>query len=95
MYSVLQDTLIATYADLVRTFGEPDSEGDGYKTDVEWSITFPSGVIATIYNWKNGRAYCGEAGQPVESITDWRISGSSYDAVFEVTRALDTPPILD
>lgn len=95
MYSSLQGTITATYADLVRTFGEPDSDGDGSKTDVEWDITFPSGVIATIYNWKDGRAYCGEAGLPVESITDWHIGGTSYDAVFEVTRALDTPPVLN
>ena len=87
MYSVLQDTLIATYADLVRTFGEPDSEGDGYKTDVEWSITFPSGVIATIYNWKN----YGVDPAPNEDYR-WHIGGHTSDCAALVQDALGLLP---
>ena len=45
------------YDTLVKVFGEPHSTG-GYtcKTDAEWGFDF-DGVIATIYNWKNGKMY--------------------------------------
>jgi hypothetical protein len=88
MYSSLQGTITATYADLVRTFGEPDSDGDGDKTDVEWDLTFPSGVRAFLYNWKDGRNYCGESGLPIDAITNWHIGGTSIEAVVEVINAL-------
>jgi hypothetical protein len=60
------------YARLAEIFGEPDP-GDGYKTDAEWTLTLPGNIVATIYNWKDGRAYCGAHGTDVEDIHDWHV----------------------
>jgi len=77
----------ATYAQLVDTFGPPTT-GDDYKTDVEWHLLFPDGTVATIYNWKNGPAYCGDAGTPIEELTDWNIGGNSGNALDYIQRIL-------
>jgi hypothetical protein len=71
----LQGYIQTSYADLVGCFGEPTCDGDGYKVDAEWIVTFADGVVATIYNYKTGRNYCGEEGQDVEDITQWHIGG--------------------
>tara|TARA_R100001594_G_scaffold64860_1_gene99186 strand:+ start:1016 stop:1513 length:498 start_codon:yes stop_codon:yes gene_type:complete len=62
------------YSKIVEVFGEPEKTGHD-KTDVEWTILFDDGTTATIYNWKNGRAYCGEDGLEPEQITDWNVGG--------------------
>ena len=79
----------ATYAMLVEAFGEPMT-GDEYKTDVEWNILFRDGTVAAIYNWKNGPAYCGAEGTPVEQITHWNIGGNRGDAVGSVERVIQS-----
>lgn len=72
------------YSRLVELFGPP-GPGCGHKTDAEWVVEFEDGKVATIYNWKNGRAYCGLfAGLPVELITEWSIGGKSQDAADRV-----------
>jgi hypothetical protein len=76
----LKGHITASYAKLVEAFGPPTHDGDGYKTDAEWTLEFEDGTIATIYNWKNGRNYCGAAGMPVEMITEWNIGGHDGDA---------------
>ena len=63
-----------TYDELVKTFGEPIKR-DGYKVDVEWMIENEGGVVATIYNWKNGKNYLGVDGEDVENITEWNVGG--------------------
>ena len=65
--------VICSYDKLVEVFGEP-LEGD-YKTDAEWHLKFSDGQVATIYNWKNGKNYCGDDGIDVEEITTWHIGG--------------------
>ena len=87
-----QDTLIANYADLVDTFGEP-MDGDNYKTDAEWTIRFTVGeteVVATIYNWKNGKNYCGEEdGLDVTEIREWNVGGFDANAPLWVKTAME------
>ena len=85
----LQGYINTSYDDLVACFGEPTSDGDGYKVDAEWELTFEDGTVATIYNWKDGHNYCGEDGMPVECITDWHIGGRSGRAVSHVHSAMD------
>ena len=82
----LQGQITANYDDLVRAFGPPMS-GDDYKTDAEWTVRI-NVTVAAIYNWKNGRSYCGADGIPVEQITQWNIGGRSYAAVELVERLL-------
>lgn len=71
----LEGYIRTSYADLVGCFGEPTCDGDGYKVDAEWVITFADGVVATIYNYKDGPNYCGADGTPVENIREWHIGG--------------------
>jgi hypothetical protein len=71
----LQGHIQTTYAILVATFGEPQGGYDDYKCDCEWNIKFADGVVVSIYNWKNGKNYCGEEGLALEDITEWNIGG--------------------
>ena len=68
-----------SYDQLVEKLGEPD-EVDDYKTDAEWDLKFEDGVIASIYNYKNGRNYLGPRGPAKEDITLWNIGGHSMKA---------------
>lgn len=77
----LQGYVKTTYAKLVECFGKPTCDGDGYKVDAEWIITFADGVVATIYNYKDGRNYCGEEGLAVEDITEWHVGGHNGTGV--------------
>lgn len=87
--SHLQGCITATYAQLVSTFGEPLKEGfDDYKSDAEWLVQFEDGTVATIYNWKNGKNYCGDEGTDTVLITDWHIGGHTSLAVDYVKQVL-------
>lgn len=86
--SHLQGELDISYAELVNTFGEPTGS-DGYKSDAEWKVCFEDGTRATIYNWKNGKNYCGAEGQEVQDITDWHIGGFNEKAVQRIQEALN------
>ena len=68
------------YYDIVSRLGRPQ-DGDGYKVDAEWNIEFDDGTVATLYNWKNGRNYCGEDGLDLHQIDEWHIGGFEKDAV--------------
>lgn len=84
----LQGEVDASYKELCDLFGS-HHDGDGYKVDAEWYVQFEDGTVATIYNWKNGRNYCGESGQDLEQIRDWHIGGSTTAAETQVQIALD------
>lgn len=76
----LQGYITAGYFDLKRLFGKP-TDGDKYKTDAEWEIEFSDGTVATIYNYKDGKNYCGSEGTPKTKITEWNIGGRTKKAV--------------
>jgi hypothetical protein len=84
----LQGEVVATYEELTSLFGAPH-ESDGYKVDAEWVVRFSDGLIATIYNWKNGVNYCGVNGTPVEQIKSWHVGGQHKQASDRVQIALD------
>jgi len=73
----LQGHIDTTYENIVSVLGKQHHNGDDYKTDAEWNIKFEDGTIATLYNWKNGKNYCGEEGCELENITEWNIGGHS------------------
>lgn len=77
------------YDDLIAAFGKPTS-GDGYKTDAEWEVRFANGMVATIYNWKDGHNYNDGDGMDVEDITNWHIGGRDERVVNMVTNVLVT-----
>ena len=68
--------VLVTYQQLVGIFGVHTTNGDGYKTDAEWIIDTPFGV-ATIYNYKNGKAYLGDVGLGVREICEWHVGGKN------------------
>lgn len=82
----LQGYITANYADLCSLFGAP-TEADGLKVDAEWHVQFTDGVVATIYNWKDGPNYLGEHGTPVHLIKHWHI-GSHNDEPVDRIKAL-------
>ena len=84
----LQGYVNCTYAELKAVFGKEHSDGDGYKVDAEWMLAFDDGTVATVYNWKNGKNYCGRSGTPKTKITDWHIGGHNANAVKCVEKAL-------
>ena len=71
----LQGHIDTTYENIVSVLGKQHHNGDDYKTDAEWNIKFEDGTIATLYNWKNGKNYCGDEGCELEEITEWNIGG--------------------
>jgi len=71
----LQGYLTVSYADLVKKLGEPTENFDDFKSDAAWYIRWNDGVIATIYNWKNGKNYCGSQGLKTKDILHWNIGG--------------------
>ena len=85
----LQGYIKATYEQLLKTFGEPhDPNGDNYKTDVEWAFEFADGTVATLYNWKNGKNYCGKEGLELNDIYEWNVGGRSEKAVSRLLEKL-------
>ena len=86
----LRGYIKASYEQLVKTFGEPhDPDGDNYKTDVEWAFEFADGTVATLYNWKNGKNYLGEAeGLELNDIYEWHVGGFSDKAVAKLLEKL-------
>lgn len=86
----LQGYIETTYAKLVETFGPPNSEHDGYKTQAEWAMLTPTGHVVTIYDYKQGDCYRGEGnGTPAEEVTSWHIGGHIPDVVAWVEARLD------
>jgi hypothetical protein len=91
----LQGNVKANFRDLVTLFGAPelfDAEDEG-KTDAEWILEFTNHdtgevVLATVYNYKDGKSYLGNAGASVERITDWHIGGTTDEAALMVKRFL-------
>jgi len=71
----LRGHLIACYTDLILKLGEPTNDFDDSKSDAAWHIRWNDGVIATIYNWKNGKNYRGSQGLKTEDILNWNIGG--------------------
>ena len=81
-------TIDIAYENLVRMFGSPElfAEGESDKVDAEWVLQFERedgsvGVVA-VYNWKDGKCYCGSDGLEVFEITNWHIGGrKTSDAI--------------
>lgn len=71
--------MYARYDQLVPAFGEPRrSDHSDNKVDVEWIIDTPYGV-ATIYNYKDGKAYLGQSGLSPEEIYEWHVGGKKSE----------------
>lgn len=71
-----------SYRKLVKTFGRETfgMSGDD-KSQCEWTLIFEDGTVATIYDWKVNKKYCGKNGLSKSKVTDWHIGGVSERAV--------------
>lgn len=80
-----------TYDELVERFGDP-LEGDECKIDAEWNLEFEDedgeAVVATIYNWKSGKAYLGDEGLELSEMREWNIGGKSAKAAVMIGKVL-------
>ena len=95
----LQGEIDMSYEDMICIFGKPHGDDD-YKVDAEWSFVasfwepdmtpddFMEEVEFSLYNWKDGRNYCGSEGLPLSDITDWHIGGHNHKAVEVVHRII-------
>lgn len=87
----LQGYVDVSYAKLCKVFGEEHSSGDGYKTDAEWGLEFEDGdqvVVATIYNYKDGKNYKGHRGKATSRIRMWHVGGNDPRALEMVNKVL-------
>jgi hypothetical protein len=82
-----------SYEKLVETFGPPMN--GHYKTDAEWDIKFSDGMVATIYNWKNGKNYLGDDGYDLHEINSWHIGGLKPQVKVRIKFLLGKLPLGD
>ena len=73
----LQGYVATTAGTLTRVFGEPSEGCD--KTWNQWTIRFPGGSIATIYDWKLYDPL------PINQLYSWHIGGH-HDGVVAMVR---------
>ena len=83
-----QGGISETFENLLKVFGTPMGASDDGKVDVEWNIMFNDGVVATIYNWKNGPASMGANGTNPVDIRIWHIGGKTISAVYDIEEIL-------
>ena len=79
----------AHYSQLVEMFGEPYTNPDNHKTDVEWIVSTPYGP-ATIYNYKNGYSYLGLSGLKLNEMDEWHVGGKNKQSYEWITTRLST-----
>jgi hypothetical protein len=66
--------ICASFKQLLETFGTPLGQSPDNKVDVEWHVEAACHESPiTIYNWKDGVAYLGEAGKNPVDIEVWNI----------------------
>ncbi len=83
----LQGYINCDYKTLVKVFGKPQGMYDDYKSDCAWDLVI-NGVVCTIYNYKDGKNYCGKSGLAKTQITNWHVGGRSVLAQKYVDAAL-------
>lgn len=89
-----QGVIGMSYAMLNQAFGPPNTTPNDDCVDAEWHIQFEDGLVATIYNWKNGPRWLGRTGPNVDQITRWVIGGKNYEAVERVLSILQSKSLL-
>jgi hypothetical protein len=83
----LQGHITCNYVNLCAMFGAPVTKGLD-KSDAEWAIKFDDGQVATIYNWKNGKNYMGDAGIATHHIIHWHVGGRSPEVVSRIEQLI-------
>ena len=86
-FTSLMGEVECSYKQLVEVFGKETNKGDDYKSQAEWHIITPKG-IATVYDWKECKKYCGKEGISKQEVTDWHIGGNTVEVVGYIKGAL-------
>tara|TARA_Y100000310_G_C20655598_1_gene801811 strand:- start:1113 stop:1466 length:354 start_codon:yes stop_codon:yes gene_type:complete len=82
-----------SYQELVELLGEPyinngkdEYPDDGYKTDVHWAICDKNDVrkYIQIWNYKDGPAYCGSKGTPIEKMDSFSLYYSNEQILLQI-----------
>ena len=90
----LQGKINIDYDTLVKKLGSPKIHKEYIKVDAEWELEiYPTvkskkPVIATIYNWKNGKNFS-EYGFELKDICEWHIGGFDDKSVKYVKKLLN------
>lgn len=79
----------ASYKEICSLFGKPMHYEQSGKVDVMWVVKFSDDTVASIYNWKDGKAYLGDKGLSVDKIKQWHVGGHVNSAQTLVQIALD------
>ncbi|HUD11290.1 MAG TPA: hypothetical protein VMS08_02690 [Candidatus Saccharimonadia bacterium] len=79
-----------TYAHIVETFGPPTTNGDQNKSDAEWAIKTPQGMVM-LRNWKDGRNYGNTHAKDAQDILFWVAIGWHPRVLDWLADALDSP----
>lgn len=87
--TMFQGYVKTQYDHLVRMFGEPYTNPDNHKTDVEWIVSTPYGPV-TIYNYKNGYSYLGKSGLELEEMDEWHIGGNDNQSYVWIVQKITT-----
>ena len=69
LYTSYSASIGCTFADLVKTFGEPLKASQDGKTTAHWIIVFEDDIIATIYDYRCPVDY--------KNNRDWHIGSNS------------------
>lgn len=78
-----QGSMLAKFEDVAKVYGSPIINLPDSKIDALWLVDTKAG-IATIYNYKDGKAYLGEKGLDYQDIKRWHIGGHTTDVVREI-----------
>jgi hypothetical protein len=89
-FTSLKGSIKTSYNNILNKLGPSQKDFDNSKVDAEWTIEWEDGEIATLYNWKNGRNYCGNYGDRIEDIINWNIGGFNHDIVSRLYNILNT-----
>ena len=79
----------ASYKEICSLFGKPMRYDQSGKVDVMWVVKFSDDTVASIYNWKDGKAYLGDKGLSVDKIKQWHVGGHVNSAQTLVQIAID------
>lgn len=82
-------SMFSHYEDIVRVCGTPVVNREFGKSDVHWIVETDAG-LATIYNYKDGKAYLGDEGLDYRDIKSWNIGAKSDDAAQEVIEQIQS-----
>jgi hypothetical protein len=77
----LQGMITASYKNLVKIFGKPNSKGDGYKVSTEWVLEDQFGHVVYLYDWKSTKKY-NKSEMTVKELRalpeyEWHVGGSN------------------